>query len=280
LNSCQHDVLVCTEALANIKLQSDKDVVLAAMENDGYFLQYVDKRLRADKDVVLTAVRSHAAALKYALGGLHQDEDCLIAAGKMISDAQSLVGPARCQNKKVVLSLKFTRGMLSEKNTAYATDFVQAMREDGYFMYFDTYNPNSWEKESCDYLFADSAQVLCRGTDETCRFQVSKNRRSSGRPSPTCCWRFSFRFHADEAAAANGFMVQVQEQEGLSLSQQMESDMAAQARLKVFRTVTNSASFHPELLRLLHGQVQTWYEAGCPSPEAATEVLFGDGVMD
>jgi len=264
---------------ANAKLQSDKDIVLAAVENDGYFLQHVPNHLRADKDVVLAAVRSHPAALRYALGGLAQDGGCLTAAGRSPadkgSDKGSMVGTPRSQNKKVVLSLKFTN---VDKNTDYATHFVRAMKQDAYFMQFDRYNPNAWEKDSCEYHFADSA-LRCRGTDDTCGFRIARNCGSNGRPSPTCCWRYSFRFHADEAVAANGFMIQVQEREGLSPPQQLETEMAVQARLKIFRTITNAASFHTELLRRLHVAVEAWYEAGCPFSEAPTQVLLGDLAM-
>jgi len=260
---------------ASAKLQSDKDVVLAAVQNDGYFLQHVAKHLRCDKDVVLAAVRSHPAALKFALGGLIQDEDCLLAVGRTLADKRSMGGSQRSQNKKVVLSLKFNN---ADTNTDYATHFMQAMRFDQYFMEFDTYNANAWEKNSCDHLFTDSV-LRCRGTDDTCGFRVAQNRGPNGRPSPTCCWRFSFRFHADKAVAAKGFMIQVQEREGLSVPQQLETEMAVQAKLKVFRTMTNAACFHPELLRRLHAAILSWYGASCPDPETPTEVLLGDSAL-
>mmetsp|Transcript_62618 Transcript_62618/g.123765 ORF Transcript_62618/g.123765 Transcript_62618/m.123765 type:complete len:513 (+) Transcript_62618:55-1593(+) len=253
---------------ATPELQSDKEIVMAAVENDGYFLQYVAKHLRADKDVVLAAVRNHPTVLRYALGGLTQDDECLIAAGKTLADKQFMAATPRSQNKKVILSLKFTD---VDKNTDYANDFVWAMKEDEHFMQFDTYNPNAWEKDACHNHFPEFA-TTCRGTDDTCGFQVSKNRRSDGGPLQTCCWRFSFRYYADEAVSANGFMIQVQEREGLSPTQELETEMAGQARLKIFRTITDADSFHPELLEDLHAAIQSWYEAGCACPEAVTEI--------
>jgi len=220
-------------------------------------------------------------------GGLIRDDDCLIAAGMSLSDKRILVGTSKSENKKVVLSLKFTNaadGFFTSRNlngnTDYATHFIQAMKEDAlYFTQFDTHNPNAWTKDSCDHLNTDSA-LRCYGTDDTCGFRIAQNRGANGRPAPTCCWRFSFRFHADEAVAANGFMIQVQEREGLSLLQQLETEMAAQARLKVFRTTTNDASFHPDLLRRLQVAIETWYGAGCPSPEVATDVSLEDLPME
>jgi len=59
----------------------DKDVVLAAVQQDGSSLQYASEDLRKNREVVLEAVKKTPTALKYALDGLNQDPDCLKASG-------------------------------------------------------------------------------------------------------------------------------------------------------------------------------------------------------
>merc|ERR1712129_586497 len=60
---------------------------------------------------------------------------------------------------------------------------------------------------------------------------------SSGRPCAKSCWHFAFRFHQDEATKdANGFMTQIEEKGGLGDGQKIETEMATEAGIKVFRT--------------------------------------------
>lgn len=44
----------------------DKEVVLAAVQQDGMALRYADSEMKKDKEVVLTAVRQDGMALRYA----------------------------------------------------------------------------------------------------------------------------------------------------------------------------------------------------------------------
>ena len=56
------------------KLQNDRDIVLAAVEQDGAALEYASEKLKADKDIVLTAVLSRADALEFASDELQSDQ--------------------------------------------------------------------------------------------------------------------------------------------------------------------------------------------------------------
>ena len=51
---------------ASAELQADREVVLAAVQQDGYALQYASAGLQADREVVLAAVQQNAVALRYA----------------------------------------------------------------------------------------------------------------------------------------------------------------------------------------------------------------------
>jgi hypothetical protein len=49
------------------ELRADREVVLAAVWNDGSALQYALGQMRADRDVVLAAVRTDKSAPQYAM---------------------------------------------------------------------------------------------------------------------------------------------------------------------------------------------------------------------
>lgn len=57
--------------------QDDKDVVMAAVETDGWALQYATKRLKADRDIVTVAVKRFSESLYLASVELKKDEDLL-----------------------------------------------------------------------------------------------------------------------------------------------------------------------------------------------------------
>ena len=50
--------------MADASFKGDKDVVLAAVTQDGVVLQYADASLKSDKDVVLAAVRQNRDAFR------------------------------------------------------------------------------------------------------------------------------------------------------------------------------------------------------------------------
>jgi hypothetical protein len=57
---------------AAMALRADKQAVLAAVTQDGRALYYAAEALRADKEVVLAAVAQHGEALQYAMPALAQ----------------------------------------------------------------------------------------------------------------------------------------------------------------------------------------------------------------
>ena len=69
-------------AEADEKLKADKEVVLAAVKQDGYALQYADKKLRADKEVVLAALKQDAYAFRFANKKLRADKKIVMAKTK------------------------------------------------------------------------------------------------------------------------------------------------------------------------------------------------------
>ena len=67
---------------ADEKLKADKEVVLAAVKQNGLALEYADKKLKADKEVVLAAVKQDADALRFADKKLKADKKIVMAKTK------------------------------------------------------------------------------------------------------------------------------------------------------------------------------------------------------
>jgi len=227
---------------ASKDMKQDKDVVLAAVQQDGSSLQYACEDLRKDQEVVLQAIRKTPTALKYALDGLNHDPGCLKATG--IWDQKAIFVSRR---EQAILSVKLS---LVETNTSYAAQFALAMKEDIFLRNFKTYIPEAWSRESCDPN-NNNIWHKCRGTQNTCLYPKHKNLTTDNKLASTSCWRFAFRYNLDQSKATNGFMIQVQEKSGLSDGQKIETEMAQQAGLKIFRTMTTSED------------VYDWYMNNC-----------------
>jgi len=61
-------------------LQADREIVLTAVSNIGYALEYAAEKLKADKQVVMTAVTHQGLALAYASEDLKADKQVVLAA--------------------------------------------------------------------------------------------------------------------------------------------------------------------------------------------------------
>ena len=55
------------------KLKGGREIVLAAVQHDGFALKLASKELKADRGVVLAAVQNHGGALRYASEELKAD---------------------------------------------------------------------------------------------------------------------------------------------------------------------------------------------------------------
>ena len=72
---------------ADKKLQSDREIVLAAVRNDPCYgipsLAFADKKLQSDREIVLAAVSQNAEALNYASEELKSDREIVLAAERI-----------------------------------------------------------------------------------------------------------------------------------------------------------------------------------------------------
>jgi len=58
----------------------DKEVVLAAVKENGYALLYASEGMKNDKEVVLAAVKQNGNALQYASEGMKNVKEVVLAA--------------------------------------------------------------------------------------------------------------------------------------------------------------------------------------------------------
>ena len=62
--------------------QNDRDVVLAAVQQNGFALKYASEELKKDREIVLAAVRQNGYALEYASEHLKADRMIVLVAIK------------------------------------------------------------------------------------------------------------------------------------------------------------------------------------------------------
>ena len=73
---------------ASARLQDNKEVVLAAVRNDGFSFLYASARLKDNKELVLTGVRKYGLSLSCASARLKNNKEVVLAAST--NDRRSL----------------------------------------------------------------------------------------------------------------------------------------------------------------------------------------------
>jgi len=104
----------------------------------------------------------------------------------------------------------------------------------------------------------------------TCRFPDHKNVTmvdGNEKPSKDACWRFAYRFRQQKCKESIGFMIQVEEEGGLGPGQMIETEMAREVGIKVFRTYMSSPYFHEFVLKRLSAAVKEWYNKECANAD-------------
>lgn len=139
----------------------------------------------------------------------------------------------------------------------------------------------AFAKSTCDPNWTNGFWPF-RGTFDSCQKPSNLER---GVPQEKCCWRYSFRWHLEEALRLRGFMIQVVdvdmnkqgrlERNGppnnqedifwlhtLGDGQAIETEMARQVGIKIFRC------FEPfgdlvDFVGQLVAKIKKWNEEGC-----------------
>lgn len=68
--------------LAGSDYTNDKEVVMAAVKNNGQALEFASSFMQEDKEVVLAAVRNDGSAIQFASASLQKDKDVLLSSVK------------------------------------------------------------------------------------------------------------------------------------------------------------------------------------------------------
>ena len=76
--------------LASPELKADKEVVLAAVRQNGYALSFASPTLQGDKNVVLAAIQQNGEAFQFASPELKADRVVVLAAVKKMEKHLSM----------------------------------------------------------------------------------------------------------------------------------------------------------------------------------------------
>ena len=100
------DPLYCApEAIRKVHLApDDRAVVLAAVQRNGYALEFASDTLRNDREVVLAAVHKNGDALEFASDTLRNDRALVLAAFQQNGCALEFASAALCDDPEIVLS--------------------------------------------------------------------------------------------------------------------------------------------------------------------------------
>jgi hypothetical protein len=86
------------------ELQADREVVLAAVQQDGWELEFASEELQADREVVLASVRKDGWALDDTLLELRVDREVVLAAVRQSGEALKWAKPEFQADRKVLLT--------------------------------------------------------------------------------------------------------------------------------------------------------------------------------
>jgi len=140
-------------AYASEDLQSDREVVLAAVAQDGLALQHASRHFASDREVVLVAVRSCGLALQFASREYLEDKEIVLAAVRQNGLALNFAGPGVSADRSVVQQAL----LQNEWTLQFASDEV---RSDADFVFEALQrNPNSFGGASLE-LRSDKMMAL------------------------------------------------------------------------------------------------------------------------
>ncbi len=90
---------------ADESLKQDREIVLAAVQqHDGSALEYADESLKQDREIVLAAVQQHCNALQFADGIFKKDREIVLAAVKESGWALEYADESLKQDREIVLA--------------------------------------------------------------------------------------------------------------------------------------------------------------------------------
>ena len=112
------------------ELKDDKEVMLIAVENNGFMLKYASDKLKDDKDIVLKAVNQNGLALIYASDRLKNDKEVVLKAIESNTYAIEYASDELKKDKDIILKLIEKDG----NGFVYPAYFTDELKDDKEFM--------------------------------------------------------------------------------------------------------------------------------------------------
>ena len=128
-------------ALAGSDYTDDKEVVIAAVKNHGYALEFASPSLKQDKEVVMAALRNDGSAIQFA-GQLRFDHEVIKASFK--NNRYALFYHHVMNNKELVLAVSQMGSMIHHipRHLYYDRDIIcAAVKENGNLIRFFKEDP-------------------------------------------------------------------------------------------------------------------------------------------
>jgi len=227
-------------------------IVLDMVRSTGRALEFAKDHIKADREVVRAAVRTTPTALKFAKGRCSRDSGIMMESGKEEYEQHFYD-----RKEQAILSV-------GSHSTDYAINFAVLLKRNPFFRQFKTYKLNALREDCCDPVLTNTS-TPCQGAASACGFEETQNlvvEAPSGEKTPSKQSCSSFQFHLEECQATQGFMIQVQDKHGLDDGQRMETEMAQQRNVKIFRTMTTSEDVGDQQITVLEQAIQDWYKKG------------------
>eukprot|EP00434_Breviolum_minutum_P007974 symbB.v1.2.007031.t1/scaffold428.1/size206322/6 len=84
----------------------DREVVMAAVKQNGRALEFADETLQEDKEIVLLALEEDAQSFRFASSKLHADRDVMIVEAAVLQNGEALrYASERCQANREIVAL-------------------------------------------------------------------------------------------------------------------------------------------------------------------------------
>ena len=165
---------------ASAELKADREVVLAAVQQYGYALEYASAELRADREVVLAAVQQNGRALCYASAELRADGEVVLAAVQQNGYALVWASAELRANREVVLA-----AVQDSRGGAFCYASAELQRDDAVLKAF---------LKASNHTFADLDRLADRGQLKVLRTLASV--QECGRQMNNCLAGYD-RDHCD-----------------------------------------------------------------------------------
>ena len=101
--------------ILDAKFKNDREIVMAAVNNDGYALEFASDELKNDKEIVLTALTKNLSPLEFASEELKNDKNIIIQAVQIDNIALDYVDYRWQRDEEIKQSLKCSFKLITDE---------------------------------------------------------------------------------------------------------------------------------------------------------------------